>query len=294
MRPPRAPLPGTVDDPFYPESDGQPVGETDYHTAAVIWLREALKDYFARSTHIYVATQLMLYYEQGNPAARRDPDAMVVRGVSRHPRISFLASGRRRALPCVVFEIASPTTWAEDSGPRRALYARLGIAEYFQFDPQGGWLTPRLQGFRLENGVYVPLTPGSATEPLESVELGLRLLPNRGMLRLIDARTGRRIPTRNEWLRRQRRRANEAKRHADDLAAERRSHARPTRQPRSTRRSAATASLTGGCLGEEVVGLFSQDPQFLVGLLDLFGRFHILGGSGRFSNGPIPCSALRP
>jgi Uma2 family endonuclease len=129
MHPPHVPLPGTVYDPLYPESDGQPMGESDPHTNAVIWLRQALKDFFARHTNVYVASQLMLYYEQGNPAGHRDPDVMVVRGVGRHQRLSFRV-WEEGTLPCVVFEIASANTWREDIGPKRELYARLGIAEY--------------------------------------------------------------------------------------------------------------------------------------------------------------------
>ena len=34
------PLPGTVFDPFYPDSDGKPMGETDYHISAIILLRK--------------------------------------------------------------------------------------------------------------------------------------------------------------------------------------------------------------------------------------------------------------
>jgi Uma2 family endonuclease len=215
MRPSRVPLPGTVYDPLYPETDGTPMSETDPHTSAVIWLRQALKDFFARSPDVYVASQLMVYYEQGNPAGHRDPDVMVVRGVGRHRRISFRV-WEEGTLPCVVFEIASDSTWREDLGPKRDLYARLGIAEYFLFAPEGRMLDPRLQGFRLENGVYVPLT-AAADGALESAELGLRLLPERRMLRLINLATGRRIPTRSERSRRSARRAREARRLANEV-----------------------------------------------------------------------------
>ncbi len=213
MRPPRTPLPGTVYDPLYPESDGQPMGETDSHTSAVIWLRQALKDFFARSPDVSVASQLMVYYEQGNPAGHRDPDVMVVRDVGRHRRISFRV-WEEGTLPCVVFEIASDSTWREDVGPKRELYARLGIAEYFLFDPRGRLINPRLQGFRLENGLSVPLTPGPDGS-LESVELGLRLLPERRMLRLINARTGRRVLTPDERTWRQRQHADAERERAD-------------------------------------------------------------------------------
>ena len=64
-------LPGTRIDPLYPDSDGRPLGETDYHSAAMIWLREALQDHFAARPDVYVASNLLLYYQRGNPPGRR-------------------------------------------------------------------------------------------------------------------------------------------------------------------------------------------------------------------------------
>src|SRR5262249_44265454 len=53
------PLPGTTHDPLYPDSDGEPMGETDFHIAALILLRQALQYYFARR-RVYVATDMFL------------------------------------------------------------------------------------------------------------------------------------------------------------------------------------------------------------------------------------------
>ena len=45
----------------YPESDGQPSGETDFHFTTIILLVQALRDYFAEQP-VYVAGDLMFYY----------------------------------------------------------------------------------------------------------------------------------------------------------------------------------------------------------------------------------------
>ncbi len=197
-------LPGTRRDPLYPDSDGRPLGETDFHSAAMIWLREALQDLFADRPDVYVASNLLLYYEQGDPAGRRDPDILVAKGVGNHLRLSFRV-WEENTVPQALFEIASRSTWREDVGAKRDLYASLGVQEYFLFDPEGVCLDPRLQGFRLDQGAYAPLA-AAADGGLESVELGVRLTPEGAMLRLTDLRTGAAVPTRSE--------------RADQLAAE--------------------------------------------------------------------------
>jgi Uma2 family endonuclease len=208
------PLPGTTRDPLYPDSDGKPMSETDFHSEAMVWLRDALRDYFtaAGRDDVYVGMNLLLYYEQGNPSGRRDPDVLVAKGVGNHKRLSFRV-WEENTVPQVIFEISSPKTWRKDLGAKRALYERLGVAEYFLFDPQGVCLDPRLQGFRLEQGVYIPLTP-SADGSLTSVELGLRITVEEAMLRLTDLQTGAVLLTRSERADEERDRAEEERRHA--------------------------------------------------------------------------------
>ena len=48
----------------------------------------------------------------------------------------------------MVFEITSRGTRLEDLGTKRALYAMLGVREYFLYDPLGEYLQPPLQGYR--------------------------------------------------------------------------------------------------------------------------------------------------
>ena len=172
------------------------MGETDFHSAAMIWLREAIQDYFVDRPDVYVGTNLLLYYQRGNPAGRRDPDVLVAKGVGNHFRRSFRV-WEENVMPQVLFEISSESTWREDLEVKRPLYESLGVAEYFLFDPEGVCLDPRLQGFRLEQGVYVPLVP-DANGSLESAELGLRFTMEDAMLRLTDVRTGAVVPMRLE------------------------------------------------------------------------------------------------
>lgn len=60
--------------------------------------------------------------------------------------------------PDLVLEIASPSTGRRDYTIKREGYARLGVVEYWRFDPSGGdWHDAPLAGDLLVNGVYKPI-----------------------------------------------------------------------------------------------------------------------------------------
>ena len=66
---------------YYPESDGEPMAETDTHRKQMVYLIEALDDYFRDDPQVYVAGNLLLYYEEGDPRQVVAPDVFVVKGV---------------------------------------------------------------------------------------------------------------------------------------------------------------------------------------------------------------------
>jgi len=53
-----------------------------------------------------------------------------------------------------VLEVASRNTWREDEGTKREVYERLGVREYWQYDPTGEYLRTELKGARLTRGRY--------------------------------------------------------------------------------------------------------------------------------------------
>jgi Uma2 family endonuclease len=189
------------------------MGETDFHIFAVILLREALEDYLAGRPDAYVASTMILYFDRGNPSGRRDPDVLVALGVGRQRRRSF-RTWEEGAVPSVLFEVSSEGTYREDLGEKRSLYERLGVPEYFLFDPEGQWLRPVLQGFRLAGGAYAALPP-APDGSLRSAQLGLRLVPEGTRLRLVDACTGAPVPTRAERIEHERQRAEAERQRAD-------------------------------------------------------------------------------
>jgi Uma2 family endonuclease len=175
----------------YPESDGKPVGETDVHRREILHTIETLERHFRDAPDIYVSGNLMFYYEEGNPSAVVSPDVFVVKGVRKGLRRTYKL-WEEGVAPCVVIEMTSRSTRLEDKGNKRALYALLGVREYFLFDPLGEYLKPPLQGFTLVDGEYAAL-PVESDGGIISRELGLKLCRDETVLRLFDLASGREV-----------------------------------------------------------------------------------------------------
>jgi Uma2 family endonuclease len=163
----------------YPDSDGEPMAESDFQLIPLIYSITALRIYFQDRPDVYVAGDMLLYYEQGNRKAVVAPDVFVVFGAPKRRRRSYLLWREPKA-PDFILEITSMSTAGQDQGIKKGLYAFLGVTEYFQFDPTADYLTPPLQGFRLEEGHYSPILPeASANGTLrlfsESLKLYLQL-----------------------------------------------------------------------------------------------------------------------
>ncbi|HVC95029.1 MAG TPA: Uma2 family endonuclease, partial [Pirellulales bacterium] len=176
------------------DSDGEPLGETQFHIIAILHIFGALRQFFRGRSDVCVLADSFMYYEQANEIKKKAPDVMVALGVSgNHPRRSFRIS-EEGVVPAVIFEITSKKTHEEDEHGKKETYAWLGVKEYFLFDPEDLSIDPRLQGFQLREGQYVPLLT-DVQGRLTSRELGMLLEPDDILLRLIDTRTGRRLMT---------------------------------------------------------------------------------------------------
>src|SRR5579859_2783862 len=177
---------------YYPTSDGKPMAEDETHRRGMTDCIDGLEYFFTERQDVRVGGNDFVYWEEGNPKARISPDCYVVFGVERKARPNFKAWEEGGCLPSVVFEFTSKSTRHEDVKKKRPLYEQvLKVAEYFQFDPTGDYLKPKLQGLRLRDGVYepIPLVGGR----LYSEQLGLELVMEGERLRLFD-------PVKGEWL----------------------------------------------------------------------------------------------
>jgi Uma2 family endonuclease len=185
-------LPARTGKVEYPTSDGKPMAESDKHRDLGYYVIAALKLHFAPRPEVYVSGNNFIYWEEGNPRASVSPDAYVVFGAGMRQRDCYKAWEEGGRVPDVVFEFTSKKTRKEDTDKKRPLYeTRLRVPEYFLFDPTGDYLQPRLQGFRLHGGRYVPLELVQGR--LHSELLELDLVQEGERLRLFD-------PAAGEWL----------------------------------------------------------------------------------------------
>ena len=179
-----------AEDPLYPSSDGLPLAENDWQLWAILGTVDVLHRHFEGQPDIYVSGDLLIYYEEGNPAKSVAPDVFVVFGAPDHSRMTYKLWEEPKA-PDFVLEVASQNTWEQDIGQKRVLYAELGIQEYWLFDPRNEYFDPPLQGLTLHDGRYRPL-PARAEKgrrTLRSAVLGMDLWIEDGDLRFRDAST---------------------------------------------------------------------------------------------------------
>ena len=180
-----------AEDPLYPSSDGLPLAENDWQLEAILDAVGALKIRFGNRPDVYVSGDLLIYYEEGNPRKSVAPDVFVVFGAADHKRNVYKLWEEPKA-PDIVLEVASENTWKEDLGRKRALYAELGVREYWLFDPKDEYFDPPLQGLVLREGAYraLPALVDGGARTIRSDVLGLDLRADRGVLRFRDPATG--------------------------------------------------------------------------------------------------------
>ena len=179
----------------YPESDGQPMGETDLHRNWMVRIIDLLQQRY-RGQHVYVTGDLLLYYKEGEPTRFVVPDAFVVLDSDPGPRRTYKLWEEKQS-PNAVFEVTSRWTKREDVTNKPRKFAEIGVAEYFMYDPTSDYLVPPLRGFRLTDDQHVPIEP-DASGSLISEQLNLRLRIEAGELVMYDLDTNERQLTEAE------------------------------------------------------------------------------------------------
>ena len=174
----------------YPESDGKPMAETEYHRDIMIDFIQMLKHHFRDVSDAYVSGNLLMYYEEGNIRKSVSPDVFVVFGVSKKRRRTY-RTWEEGYTPDFVLEVASKSTYRQDLTHKKDLYASvLGVREYYIYDPYHE-VDPYFLGYRLMDGAYKEIA--LVDERLPSLVLGLELGEREGVFGLYD-------PRRSVWL----------------------------------------------------------------------------------------------
>ena len=235
-----------------PSTDGLPMPESMFQGPALRYTASALDHFFrGRSPGVCVASDLLVY-DDGRPATNGpvrpvsvSPDIMVAMGVGDRMRSSYVIWREGKA-PDFVMEVASESTWRRDRDEKPALYAALGVVEYFLYDAQGGYLVPRLQGQVLRGARRGPLRPerlGNGAWGLRSEVLGLcaYLRGPEKELRWHDPVTGRDLESHAE--------VHDARATAESRAAEE-AAAREAAESRAAEEAAAREAAESRAAGE--------------------------------------------
>ena len=184
----------------YPDSDGQPVGETPRHVKNFAVALGILDRFFANDPNVYVGGNMFVYYVMGDPDKSVCPDLFVVKGVPKvtePERRSYRTWEENGKGPDVVIEFTSRKTRRQDTETKPELYRDvLKVKEYFLFDPYAQYLRPSLQGYRLTRGDYVPVK--AVRGRLTSRVLGLHLEAQDDFLRFWNPATQQHLLTPDE------------------------------------------------------------------------------------------------
>jgi len=185
----------TLEEIEYPETDGQPMGETDLHRKWMIRISDLLS-YHYREQRVYVGCNVLVYYEEGDTSRYIVPDDFVATDTDPSDRRVFKTWEEGKS-PDVAFEVTSKSTRRHDTSFKPHIYAEMGVKEYFLYDPTSEYLLPPLRGFRLVGESYVEIEPGESGS-LECRELGLLLRLDAGRLVIYDSQTGQPLRTEAE------------------------------------------------------------------------------------------------
>ncbi len=175
--PPRPYEPAFDDDTDYPESDGQPMAETELHRDLMIDSILTLKARFQDVPAVCVSGNMLMYYVPRDAKKSLAPDVFVTFGIERKQRRIYRIWEEGKP-PDFVLEFSSKGTFANDLGAKKDLYAEvLGVREYFLYDAERKYLPTPLMGFRLVGAEYVPIRPepdGKVFAATLGLSLGLR------------------------------------------------------------------------------------------------------------------------
>ena len=181
---------------------------------------------FNRRPDVFLDSNTIICYDRRDLNVRVSPDVYLAFGVDAQairPRKLYLPWEVGKP-PDWVLEIASSSTGREDVGRKRDIYARIGVPEYWRFDPteQGEYHGQRLAGDRLVGGVYEPIELTTAPDGLlkgYSEVLGLSLCWDAGWPRFYDPSTDTYLESWQEaWEAREAAEAQAAIEQADRLA----------------------------------------------------------------------------
>ena len=188
-------------DPFFgpnapPLPDPEPMPDAMQQNPHILYVMQILVDLLTDRLDTFVDTNTIVYYDPTDRNRRLQPDIYVAFDVDAEAirrRNGYLIWEVGKP-PDFVLEVASETTASNDTGGKRALYARMGVAEYWRFDASGGGMYgAALVGEYLQQDGYREFPAHTTADGViwsYSPLLRLNLRWNDGEIELQDPDTG--------------------------------------------------------------------------------------------------------
>ncbi len=177
---------------YYPTEERKKMGETDFQHVQISILEQTLRLFLMDRQNVYIASDLIVYYEEGNPNRRFAPDLMVCFGAENKMRRTYKL-WEEKIVPQVIIEVVSKETWQKDVTTKRRLYEKLGVEEYYVIDPEYKYLTQPILSYRLEFGEFVRVSVQN--NRIFSEALNLEIVNTGEDFRFFDVEKGEFIPT---------------------------------------------------------------------------------------------------
>ena len=139
-----------------PSCDDEPVSQNTRQGMAIAECAGSLQYRWDGRRDVFVGFDQFLYWKRSYGRKRTKanaplaPDVYVVFDVANRHRESYVVWEEGKP-PDFVLEVVSPSSRKRDDVEKPNLYAKLGVPEFFRYDPHGK-LKPALAGFRLRRG----------------------------------------------------------------------------------------------------------------------------------------------
>jgi Uma2 family endonuclease len=172
------------------EEQDEPLA-TDPHSEEQAYCWTALRYLLEPAGH-YVSKDRWLRMDPANDDDLLLPDLLIARDVlAQQWNVNQYLPWVVGKAPELLAEFLSPTSKTVDQKDKPERYGKLGVREYFLFDPDGTYGVPRIQGWtlRLDGSRAALPRQGDGTVASRVVPVGFRLVDDH--ISVVDMRTGR-------------------------------------------------------------------------------------------------------
>ena len=232
------------------EEDGRYLSQNSLHDSIVHYTRSAIEQHcsWLDTFDNFLRADVQIVYKEAGKTVTIAPDVLLAKGwlPKTRPRSSFAGEPRHAPRfrlhrppsyvladegkpPDFVLEVVSPKNSLADLRNKRAKYLRIGVPEYFEFDPNPKQSNPPLKRYRLQPGGKAWQKETSRTG-LRSRELNTDIQVNGDRLIVLDPKRSRpyerpidakeRADREEERADREEERANRAEARANSLERE--------------------------------------------------------------------------